>query len=109
MKLPAFESVYGVDFSGAKLAGRNLWVARAEPRRSRPGLALVELHRLESLCGTAERAACLDYLVRMVKASTAALWGFDTPFGLPVELFPAGAAWADQFSLLAEWGDDAYG
>jgi hypothetical protein len=101
--------VYGVDFSGAKLAGRNLWVARCEPRRTRPGLALVGLHRLESLCGTAERAACLDFLVRMVKASSAALWGFDAPFGLPLELFPPGAVWQDQFGLLAAWGDDAYG
>lgn len=109
MKLPSFESVYGVDFSGARLAGRNLWVARAEPRRSRPGLALVELHRLEALCGTAERAECLSRLVRMVNDSTAALWGFDAPFGLPVELFPPEAAWADQHAFLAEWGDDAYG
>lgn len=109
MKLPEFESVYGVDFSGAKLAGRTMWVARAEPRRSRPGLALVELHRLDSLCGTAERAACLEHLVGMVNASTAALWGFDAPFGLPVELFRPGAAWREQFAFLAEWGDDAYG
>lgn len=109
MKLPPFDSVYGVDFSGAKLAGRNLWVARCEPRRSRPGLALVELHRLESLCGTAERAACLNFLVRMVNGSTAALWGFDAPFGLPVELFAPGAGWTGQHDFLAEWGDDAYG
>jgi hypothetical protein len=109
MKLPSFESVYGVDFSGARQAGKTMWVARAEFRRSRPGLALVELHRLDSLAGTAERAACLDYLVRMINASTAALWGIDAPFGLPVELFLAGAAWAAQLDFLAEWGDDAYG
>lgn len=107
-KLPEFESVYGVDFSGAKQAGKTMWVARAEPRRSRPGLALVELHRLDSLAGTAARAACLDHIVRMVADSSASLWGFDAPFGLPVELFPPGATWADQHAFLAEWGDEAY-
>jgi hypothetical protein len=25
-----FKTVYGVDFSGAKLAGKNIWVARLE-------------------------------------------------------------------------------
>jgi hypothetical protein len=109
MKLPEFTSVYGVDFSGARKAGLTTWVARAEPRRSRPGLALVELHRLDTLCGTSERAACLGHLVRMVNASAAALWGIDAPFGLPVELFPTGATWFEQFEFLAEWGDDAYG
>jgi hypothetical protein len=108
MKPPAFESVYGVDFSGAKKAGQTTWVARAMPRRSRPRLALVELERLDRLAGTAERAACLGHLVRLVKGSTAALWGIDAPFGLPVELFPSGAGWGDQFEFLREWGDDAY-
>jgi hypothetical protein len=45
----------------------------------------------------------------MIADSTAALWGFDFPFGLPVELFPPGAAWSDQFDFLAGWADEAYG
>jgi hypothetical protein len=106
MRVPEFAAVFGVDFSGAKQAGRNIWVARAEPR-ARGRLALVALDRLESLCGTVERAACLVELVRLVNATDAALWGFDCPFGLPVELFPAGAPWAEQFALLADH-DDAY-
>ena len=109
MKLPGFEWVYGVDFSGARLAGRTTRVARCAVRRGRPRLVLRELHRLDSLCGTAERAACLEHLGGMVKASTAALWGFDAPLGLPVELFPPGRDWAGQFDFLAEWHDDAYG
>lgn len=107
MRVPAFEAVYGVDFSGAKQAGRCIWIARTEPR-ARGKLALVSLDRLDTLIGTAERAPCLAELVRRVNASTSALWGFDVPFGLPVELFPDGAAWADQFAFLAEWGDEAY-
>jgi hypothetical protein len=105
--LPQFRAVYGVDFSGARLAGRNMWVARIDSRRrGRP--VLTALDRFETLCGTAERSAVLTHLVGLVESSEHALWGFDFPFGLPVELFPAGAAWADQFAFLAEWGEEAY-
>jgi hypothetical protein len=107
MELPAFRSVYGVDFSGARAAGRNLWVARCRPREEPPLLEVTELHRLEALCGTAERAACLAFLVGMVVGSTNALWGIDAPLGLPVELFPPGATWADQLAFLTEWDDAA--
>jgi hypothetical protein len=51
-----FVAVYGVDFSGARLAGRNTWVARLEPGAREPGLPpyeLTDLAPLESLCGTA--------------------------------------------------------
>jgi hypothetical protein len=107
MRVPVFATVYGVDFSGAKQAGRNIWIARTEPR-ARGQLALVSLDRLETLCGTAERAPCLAELVRLVNASTEALWGFDCPFGLPLELFPPDAPWADQFAFLRKYGEDAY-
>jgi hypothetical protein len=30
------------------------------------------------------------------------------PFGLPVELFPPGSTWADQFAFLAGWAEEAY-
>jgi hypothetical protein len=143
MQVPEFATVFGVDFSGAKQAGRTIWIARLElQKRPNPptpfpekeggerkkaraltppsllkgragGLGsslprLVALDRLEELCGTAERATCLAELVRMVNASDAALWGFDCPFGLPLELFSADSTWADQFALLGEYGDDAY-
>lgn len=106
MRVPEFESVCGVDFSGAKQAGRCIWIARTE-RRARGRLSLVALDRLDRLCGTAERGTCLAELVKLVNASTSALWGFDCPFGLPVELFPEGAPWADHFTFLAGY-DDAY-
>ena len=39
-----FDTIYGVDFSGAKEAGRNTWVARVEPTgRRRPAYWLAEL------------------------------------------------------------------
>jgi hypothetical protein len=107
MRVPGFASVYGVDFSGARQAGRNIWIARTEPR-ARGRLTLVALDRLETLCGTAERTVCLAELVRLVNASESALWGFDCPFGMPLELFPPPAKWTDQFAFLAEYGADAY-
>ena len=109
---PSFESVYGVDFSGAKLAGRTTWVARLERgtwRRRGPALRLAELACLEKLCGTAERAAALAHLVALIAGSQGALWALDFPFGLPVEVMEPGAAWADQLAFLRTWGEDAYG
>jgi hypothetical protein len=112
-----FHSIYGVDFSGAKLAGRTIWIARTEPaagaKRSRslqhvPRLRLVELDRLECLCGTAERGPALRSLVEMIGASRHALWGMDFPFGLPIEVLDAGTTWPRQMRLVREWGDDAY-
>lgn len=111
MMPPEFASFHGVDFSGAKRAGENTWVAALEPtdRRRPPYFALTALHPLKALAGTAERGPALRSLVDLVLSTDAALWGFDFPFGLPVELFPPGTRWADQFALLAAWGDDAYG
>lgn len=106
-----FRAIYGVDFSGARLAGRNTWVARIERRRrgSACGSAwrLAELARLEDLCGTAERAEALGFLVGLIGASEGALWSLDFPFGLPVELL--GEGWARQFEFIGEWGEDGYG
>jgi Protein of unknown function (DUF429) len=106
-----FRTVYGVDFSGARLAGRNTWVAKIE-RRGRGASCsspwrLAELARLEDLCGTAERAEALGFLVGLIEASEGALWSLDFPFGLPVELL--GEGWARQFEFIGEWGEDGYG
>ncbi|HZT60718.1 MAG TPA: DUF429 domain-containing protein [Pyrinomonadaceae bacterium] len=106
-----FRAIYGVDFSGARLAGRNTWVARIERRRHGSGCEsrwrLAELARLEDLCGTAERGPALGFLVGLIEESEGALWSLDFPFGLPVELM--GGRWAKQFEFLGEWGEDEYG
>lgn len=108
MRLPTFERFYGVDFSGAKKAGDTIWVAEVVPTAAAPGYALTALNSLTALCGTPDRAVAHRHLVELVLASDRALWGFDFPFGLPVELFPPGTPWADQFAFLGEWGDEAY-
>ena len=68
---------------------------------------LVELERLEDLCGTAERARALGHLVGLIGESEDALWSLDFPFGMPVEVL--GGRWARQFEFLGEWGEDGYG
>jgi hypothetical protein len=120
-----FTSIYGVDFSGAKLAGRNIWIARAEPvetpppnpvgssggnadRVDRPSrLRLMELHRLEDLAGAADREAALAHLVDRIGRSRKALWGIDFPFGLPIEVMQPGSVWESQIQLARAWDKGA--
>jgi hypothetical protein len=106
-----FTSIFGVDFSGARAAGRNIWLARLGPasgRRDLPSYELAELACLEDLCGTAEREPALTHLVERIAASDAALWALDFPFGLPIEIVEGGG-WPGQFGFLAGCGEDAYG
>jgi hypothetical protein len=109
----AFESVYGVDFSGAKQAGRNIWLARLDALRAGPKgrgkYRLTELASLEQLCGSADRAPALQHLVDLIRSSEQALWAMDFPFSLPVEVMPARSTWPDQLAFLRRANDDAYG
>lgn len=107
----AFKAVFGVDFSGARLAGRTTWIARLDPAEppDEPAFTLGALHRLDRLAGTAERRGALAHLVGLVGQSTNALWALDFPFGLPVELFPARSGWPRQLALVREYRADDYG
>lgn len=106
----AFAAVFGVDFSGARLAGRTTWIARLDRAGVRSGsFALGFLGRLDRLAGTAEREPALAHLVSMVVGSRDALWALDFPFGLPVELFPARTRWPRQLALVREYAADDYG
>lgn len=113
-----FASIHGVDFSGARLAGDNIWIAslalaspcgektpREKPREKTP--RLVSLNRLSDLAQTNERAVSLSYLVEMISASSASLWGIDFPFALPVEVMDAHARWSDQLQHVRTWRGDA--
>lgn len=94
--------VYGVDFSGARLAGRTTWIAEARPTRA-GRLRVVALDRLERLAGDAAREVALPHLVGLIRGSRAALWGIDAPFGLPVEVLEAGARWTALLRLVRGW------
>jgi hypothetical protein len=107
---PTFSVVYGVDFSGARLAGRTTWLARIEPPAGRDRRwRLTDLANLERLCGSAERQAALGHLVRLIADTRQTLWALDFPFGLPVEIMEPGARWPSQLELLRAYGEDAYG
>lgn len=102
MRIGPFTSVFGVDFSGARSAGKTAWLAEIDVARAR----LVALASLEARSGDARREVALPWLVGAIRASRAALWGIDAPFGLPVELFPR-ATWRAQLGFVARWDGDA--
>src|SRR5207245_9262687 len=91
---------------GAKLACENIWIGRLVPKSR--SYDLVELSRLRTLCGTAEREPSLAHLVQIIADSDRALWGMDFPFGLPIEVMPNGSAWREQLRWFCEWPHGAY-
>jgi hypothetical protein len=99
-------SVFGVDFSGAKQAGRNIWIARVD--LTRVGLRLVDLSNLEHLAGSAARDIALPHLVRLIGESSDALWSMDLPMGLPIELFDTGVRWMHQLKIMNAWQGTAH-
>jgi hypothetical protein len=105
-----FRFIFGVDFSGGRLAGRTTWVARTlwRGRGSERALRLAELASLEQLCGRAERGPALAHLVEMIRASHDALWAIDAPFGLPVEVLDAGMTWPELLRFVRAWEADGY-
>ena len=101
-----FEHFYGVDFSGARQAGNNMWIARLVPRKT--GYELTHLDRVADLCGCAEREAAMSFLVEQIRNSDRAVWGLDFPFGLPIEIMPANCTWPDQLAWVADHPGGAY-
>lgn len=85
--------VYGVDFSGAQDAGRNVWLASATRREGTlvvegcfPGEALPNSGR--------DREECLPALREFLAGADDAFVGLDFPFGVPAELTDA-ATWPE--------------
>lgn len=105
-----FDAVFGVDFSGAKLAGRNMWVAKLVRNGGTDGPAwrLAELTSAGRRYGGDERETVFDGLIEEIGGSGRVLWGLDCPLGFPV-LFDESTAWADWPARMASWGDDAAG
>ena len=116
------QTVFGVDFSGAKLAGKNAWIAELEVLSGEPHagpldssgaavspksppLRLVDLQPLERAARDAERAAVCHHLVETILSSRSALWGMDFPFGLPIEL--GLGDWPNQLKHVSEHDGDA--
>jgi len=107
---PSFnpDTIHGVDFSGAKLAGDNIWIASAR-RAPNHALELRSLSRLADLAGSAERGPALAHLVHLILTSRRSLWAIDFPFGLPVEVMDPHLPWPGQLDLVTRWPGDAPG
>ncbi|MGF1582414.1 MAG: DUF429 domain-containing protein [Gemmataceae bacterium] len=105
------EAIYGVDFSAAKLAGQNTWIARivaGTGQLQTSPYELTDLWRLEKLSKNPERDPALNHLVEMVLQTSHSLWSFDFPFGLPVELFAPDWKWPHQLAFVESWSDTAH-
>ncbi len=77
-------SFYGVDFSGAKDAGRKIWISHGT--ESRGFLNLESCDSLEKLSGSKDRDECHQFLRELIASNTDAVFGLDFPFGLPLEV-----------------------
>lgn len=95
--------VFGVDFSGAKLAGRTAWVATCDLPPDGNRLIVRDVVSLETFVGNADREHAHAGLVRAVLASSQTLWAMDFPFGLPIELELG--TWRQQLDYVADWTD----
>lgn len=77
--------IYGVDFSGAKEAGNKIWIAKGIPKGK--ALVIKECVRARGLPESGKRLEdCLPAIVKLIKSSQDAVFGFDFPFGLAASL-----------------------
>jgi hypothetical protein len=100
---PELKHVIGIDFSGAKLAGENIWIARCAVGPEK--LKLQSLDRLSDLVGTSERDIALPAMVKWIEQHNSALVGIDFPFGLPLEL--GLGDWPEQMKWVRGWTGSA--
>lgn len=98
------EVINGVDFSGAALAGRNIWIARCIPGKG-DALRLEALENLGRIAGAEQREPALRHLEELILQSRRAVWGMDFPFSLPMELFSESHEWKDQLRWVQGMSD----
>ena len=86
--------VYGVDFSGAKNAGKKIWVASGV--MDGDALRIKDCYWAEDLPGSGRsRDRCLAALRDFIKREQTAVFGLDFPFGLPLDLVKKYGCWED--------------
>ena len=77
--------VHGIDFSGAKDAGRKIWVANGLIRDKE--LEITDCRPAKELPGSGrELFKCLPALINFISEKREAIFGIDFPFGLPASL-----------------------
>lgn len=82
--------VYGIDFSGAKDAGKKIWIARGVMDRG--GLRIEDCRQAEALLDSGRsRDQCLAALQDFIRREETAIFGLDFPFSLPRVLIQQGS------------------
>ena len=99
--------VFGVEFSGARDAGRHIWICRAHPGNN--GIRVESIDPLSELPGgVIEREVALQALVQKVTESSRSAWGLDFSFGLPKAvldvLAPGVSDYTDQLRVMVSLG-----
>ena len=94
--------IFGVDFSGAKDAGRKIWIS--EGVISDVGLQIRSCYPIfEIVPGKSKkRDACLSALRGLIISNTNSVFGMDFPFSLPDKLM-SGKDW---YSFVSEFPDE---
>jgi hypothetical protein len=91
--MDATRSICGIDFSGAQDAGSKIWIAKGVPEGE--SLVVSECYRAKDLLKSGKAVGdCLSALVKLIKSSQDAVFGFDFPFGLPAPLIKE-TTWKD--------------
>lgn len=94
------EEFFGVDFSGAQLAGRKIWITRAT--RQGENIIVRDCFRAAGLPGAdSRRDNCLPVLLRFIERQHNAAFGLDFPFSLPISMIPNGN-WEEFVCTFAE-------
>jgi hypothetical protein len=98
--------VVGIDFSGARDAGRTIWIA--EGRREDNALRLADCRPASALPnGATDRGPALAALAGYIAAQGEAVIGIDAPFALPEPLAGGGDWLAFVRGFAARWPDPA--
>ena len=86
--------IYGIDFSGAKNAGKKIWIASGV--MDGDALRIEDCRRAEGLPGwRRDRDQCLSALRDFIASQGACAIGLDFPFGLPRDLVKEYDCWED--------------
>lgn len=105
MRQSVRQTIIGVDFSGAMLAGEKIWIATANPKAG--VLTIESLQRASELPnGAVERDVALAALVEYLKQFPNAACGLDFPFSLARENFGTEySSWRDWLFSLENFSD----
>ncbi|WP_394698173.1 hypothetical protein [uncultured Methanolobus sp.] len=78
--------IYGVDFSGAKDAGRKIWVSEGIAQAGK--LVLLKCNPISELVPgkVKDRDVCLSALCDLIISNRKSVFGMDFPFSLPLQL-----------------------